>query len=190
MKIGILAIQGSIVEHKNMLEGLGVETVLVKKPEHLEIIDGIILPGGESTTFFTILENRLLFDALREKLVNGLPAMGTCAGLILLSSRIENHPDQKTLKVLDITVSRNAYGRQRESFSTYVKIPVIGDREYECIFIRAPQIVEIGRNVKVHATFNDKPIFVEENNILGLTFHPELTDDPRIHEYFLKRCSS
>ncbi|MGB9767404.1 MULTISPECIES: pyridoxal 5'-phosphate synthase glutaminase subunit PdxT [Dictyoglomus] len=189
MRIGILAIQGSVVEHEKMLKRLEVETVLVKKPEHLDIINGIILPGGESTTFFTVLENRLLFDVLREKLANGLPAMGTCAGLILLANRIENHPDQKTLKVLDITVSRNAYGRQRESFSTYIKIPILGEKEFECVFIRAPQIVEIGKNVKVHATFENKPIFVEEGNILGLTFHPELTDDLRIHEYFLKRCS-
>lgn len=188
MRVGILAIQGSIVEHRKMLDKLGVETLLVKKSEDLDKIDGIILPGGESTTFLTILENRHLFDALRNKIMNGLPAMGTCAGLILLAQDIENHPEQKTLKVLDITVSRNAYGRQRESFTTYLNIPLIGEREFECVFIRAPQIIRVGGNVKVHASFEGKPVFVEERNVLGLTFHPELTEDVRIHEYFLKRC--
>lgn len=188
MRIGILAIQGSIVEHKKMLDKLTVETVLVKKAEDLEKIEGIILPGGESTTFLTILENRYLFDSLKDKILNGLPVMGTCAGLILLAKEIENHPEQKSLKVLDITVSRNAYGRQRESFTTYLDISLLGEKVFECVFIRAPQIVKVGNNVRIHATFEGKPVFVEENNILGLTFHPELTEDTRIHEYFLKRC--
>ncbi|MFN3699109.1 MAG: pyridoxal 5'-phosphate synthase glutaminase subunit PdxT [Dictyoglomus sp.] len=188
MKIGILAIQGSIIEHKKMLEKLKVEPVLVKKPEDIDYIEGIILPGGESTTFLTILENRSLFTKLQRRLKEGLPAMGTCAGLILLAKEIENHPEQKSLGILDVIVSRNAYGRQRESFTTSLKIPVLGEKEFECVFIRAPQIVKVGNDVKVQATFDEKPIFVEEKNIIGLTFHPELTEDTRIHEYFLKRC--
>jgi 5'-phosphate synthase pdxT subunit len=188
MRIGILSIQGSIVEHKNMLKKLDVDTILVKKPEDLDKIDGIIIPGGESTTFLTVLENTGLFKKLQDALKNGLPAMGTCAGLILLAKRIENHPHQKTLGVLDITVSRNAYGRQRESFTTYLDIPTIGDKPFEAVFIRAPQILDVGKDVRVLGVFMEKPVFVEEKNVLGLTFHPELTDDTRIHEYFLKRC--
>jgi len=189
MKVGILAIQGSVEEHKKSLERLNVESVLVKKAKDLDFIDGLILPGGESTTFFTILKNMDMFDYLGEKIRNGLPIMATCAGLIILAKHIENHPEQETLGVLDITISRNAYGRQRESFVTYLNIPILGDAPFESVFIRAPQILSVGEKVKVHATFNEKPVFVEEGNILGLTFHPELTEDLRIHKYFIQKIS-
>ncbi len=189
MRIGVLAIQGSVIEHKEMLNRLGVESILVKRPEELDRVDGLILPGGESTTFLKILEGRGLFKRLREKIQRGLPVLATCAGVILLAKDIENYPEQKTLGVLDITVSRNAYGSQRESFVTYIDIPVIGEDRFEAIFIRAPQIRRVGEGVKVHSHFDGNPVFVEKDNIIGLTFHPELTEDIRIHKYFIKRCT-
>jgi len=189
MRIGVLAIQGSVLEHKEMLDRLGVESILVKRPEELDRIDGLILPGGESTTFLKILEGRGLFERLMEKIQRGLPVLATCAGVILLAKDIENYPEQKTLGVLDITVSRNAYGSQRESFVTYIDIPVIGEDRFEAIFIRAPQIKRVGEGVKVHSYFDDNPVFVEKTNIIGLTFHPELTEDIRIHKYFVKMCA-
>ncbi len=188
MRIGILAVQGSIIEHKKMLEKIGAETLLVKKEEDLKRINGIVLPGGESTTFITVLTNLGIFEKIKEKIFDGLPVLATCAGLIFIAKRVENYPEQKTLGALDVTISRNAYGRQKESFSTYLDIPVLGDAPFEAIFIRAPQISDVGKNVKIHASFNGKPVFVEENNIIALTFHPELTEDTRIHEYFLTRC--
>jgi 5'-phosphate synthase pdxT subunit len=189
MRIGVLAIQGSVLEHKEMLDRLGVESILVKRPEELDRIDGLILPGGESTTFLKILEGRGLFERLMEKIQRGLPVLATCAGVILLAKDIENYPEQKTLGVLDITVSRNAYGSQRESFITYIDIPVIGEDRFEAIFIRAPQIKRVGEGVKVHSYFDGNPVFVEKANIIGLTFHPELTEDIRIHKYFVKMCA-
>lgn len=185
MKIGILALQGSVEEHKAILEKLEIENILVKKAKDLDIIDGLIIPGGESTTFSHILKTMEIFEYLREKIKSGLPVLSTCAGLILLAKHIENYPHQNSLDILDITVSRNAYGRQRESFITYLSIPVLGDEPYEAVFIRAPQITRVGEKIRVHAVFQEKPVFVEEKNILGLTFHPELTDDLRIHRYFL-----
>ncbi|MGC8971655.1 MAG: pyridoxal 5'-phosphate synthase glutaminase subunit PdxT [bacterium] len=187
MKIGILAIQGSIAEHKEMFDRLGVETILVKKPNEIDKIDGLILPGGESTTFLKVLENRGLFEKLREKIFQGLPILATCAGIIILAKDIENYPEQKTLGVLDITVSRNAYGRQKESFITYIDIPILGNDNFEAIFIRAPQIKRVGEEIKVHAYFDGNPVFIEKDNLLGLTFHPELTEDARIHKYFITK---
>lgn len=187
MKIGILALQGSVEEHKGILEKLGVENILIKKAKDLDIIDGLIIPGGESTTFMHILKTMEISEYLKEKIEKGLPILSTCAGLIILAKQIENYPSQNSLCVLDISVSRNAYGRQRESFVTYIPIPILGDEPFEAVFIRAPKIIKVGEKVKVHAVFQNNPVFVEEGNILGLTFHPELTNDLRIHKYFLKK---
>ncbi|MCX7846382.1 MAG: pyridoxal 5'-phosphate synthase glutaminase subunit PdxT, partial [Dictyoglomaceae bacterium] len=137
MRIGILALQGSVEEHKSILENLGIENRLVKKTKDLDTIDGLIMPGGESTTFMHILKTMEVFDYLKEKIEEGLPILSTCAGLIILAKGIENYPDQNSLNILDITVSRNAYGRQRESFITYLSIPILGDEPFEAVFIRA-----------------------------------------------------
>lgn len=187
MKIGILALQGSVEEHKEILEKLEIESVLVKKAKDLDIIDGLILPGGESTTFIHLLKTMDIFEYLKEKIKKSLPVLSTCAGLIILAKEIENYPNQNSLDILNINISRNAYGRQRESFITYLSIPVLGDKPYEAVFIRAPKIIKTGEGVKIHAIFQDSPVFVEEGNILGLTFHPELTNDLRIHKYFLSK---
>ncbi|ACB08819.1 MULTISPECIES: pyridoxal 5'-phosphate synthase glutaminase subunit PdxT [unclassified Thermotoga] len=185
MKIGVLGVQGDVREHVEALHKLGVETLIVKLPEQLDMVDGLILPGGESTTMIRILKEMDMDEKLVERINNGLPVFATCAGVILLAKRIENYSQEK-LGVLDITVERNAYGRQVESFETFVEIPAVGKDPFRAIFIRAPRIVETGKNVEILATYDYDPVLVKEGNILACTFHPELTDDLRLHRYFLE----
>ena len=182
MRIGILAIQGDVQEHESILKELEVETVHVKLPSELEKTDGLIIPGGESTTFRKILLKSGLFDAILEY---DKPIMGTCAGLIVMSSEIVNEEGNiHTLKKLNISVERNAYGRQRESFIADVKYEFDGERKVA--FIRAPRIVSIGEGVEVIAKLNDEIVGVRQGKNMGLTFHPEITGDTTAHEYFLK----
>ena len=183
MKIGVLALQGDFDAHRRRLEELGAEVVLVKKPEQLDAIDGLIIPGGESGTFLKLLgEDGLakLKDFVRVK-----PTFGTCAGCILLAAEVEN-PKQTGLGALDITVRRNAYGRQIDSSireGRFLGEPV------EMVFIRAPKIERTGKDVEVIATEGSGedqiPVLVRKGNTLAATFHPELSDDRRIHQYFL-----
>jgi len=183
MKIGVLALQGDFDAHRRRLEELGAEVVLVKKPEQLDTIDGLIIPGGESGTFLKLLgEDGLakLKDFVRVK-----PTFGTCAGCILLAAEVEN-PKQAGLGALDITVRRNAYGRQIDSSireGRFLGEPV------EMVFIRAPKIERTGKDVEVIATEGSGedqiPVLVRKGNTLAATFHPELSDDRRIHQYFL-----
>jgi 5'-phosphate synthase pdxT subunit len=183
MKIGVLALQGDFDAHRRRLEELGAEVVLVKKPEQLDAIDGLIIPGGESGTFLKLLgEDGLakLKDFVRVK-----PTFGTCAGCILLAAEVEN-PKQAGLGALDITVRRNAYGRQIDSSireGRFLGEPV------EMVFIRAPKIERTGKDVEVIATEGSGedqiPVLVRKGNTLAATFHPELSDDRRIHQYFL-----
>jgi 5'-phosphate synthase pdxT subunit len=179
MKIGVLALQGDFDAHRRRLEELGAEVVLVKKPEQLDEIDGLIIPGGESGTFLKLLgENGFakLKDFVSEK-----PSFGTCAGCILLATDIEN-PKQAGLGALDITVRRNAYGRQIDSSireGQFLHEPI------EMVFIRAPKIERTGNGVEVIATEGKDPVLVRSGKTLASTFHPELSDDPRIHRYFL-----
>ncbi len=181
MKIGVLALQGDFDAHRHRLEELGAEVVLVKKPEQLDDIDGLVIPGGESSTFLKLLgENGL------EKLknfVHAKPAFGTCAGCILLATDVEN-PKQAGLGALDITVRRNAYGRQIDSAireGRFLNDPI------EMVFIRAPKIERVGKGVEVIATEgkDNVPVLVRKGKTLAATFHPELSDDRRIHQYFL-----
>jgi 5'-phosphate synthase pdxT subunit len=185
MKIGVLGVQGDVREHVETLHKLGVETLIVKLPEQLDMVDGLILPGGESTTMVRILKEMDMVEKLVERINEGLPVFATCAGVILLAKRIENYSQEK-LGVLDITVERNAYGRQVESFETFVEIPAVGKDPFRAIFIRAPRIVETGKNVEILATYDYDPVLVKEEKILACTFHPELTDDLRLHRYFLE----
>jgi len=177
--IGVLALQGDFDAHRRRLEELGAKVVLVKKPEDLDRIDGLIIPGGESSTLL-----KLLGDAGFEKLkrfVETKPAFGTCAGAILLAAKVEN-PPQASLGALDITVRRNAYGRQLDSSIREGKFQ---DQATEMVFIRAPKIERIGEGVEVIATEGHDPVLVRQGKTLAATFHPELSDDPRIHQYFL-----
>ncbi|ACM22377.1 pyridoxal 5'-phosphate synthase glutaminase subunit PdxT [Thermotoga neapolitana] len=185
MKIGVLGVQGDVREHVEALHKLGVETLIVKLPEHLDMVDGLILPGGESTTMIRILKEMNMDEKLVEKINDGLPVFATCAGVILLAKRINNYKQEK-LGVLDVTVERNAYGRQVESFETFIEIPAIGKDPFRAIFIRAPRIVETGRSVEILAYHEGDPVLVKEGKILASTFHPELTDDLRLHRYFLE----
>lgn len=179
MKIGVLALQGDFDAHRRRLEELGAEVVLVRKPEQLEEIDGLVIPGGESSTFL-----RLLGDAGFEKLkefVRVKPTFGTCAGAILLAKDVEN-PPQQGLGAIDIAVRRNAYGRQLESS---IREGKFGDAPVEMVFIRAPKISRIGPGVKVLATEGSDPVVVQQGRVMAATFHPELSEDSRVHRAFL-----
>ncbi|MBT1248412.1 MULTISPECIES: pyridoxal 5'-phosphate synthase glutaminase subunit PdxT [unclassified Thermosipho (in: thermotogales)] len=183
MKIGVSGIQGDFREHKQMLERLGVEVLIVRKPEDLDEVDGLVIPGGESTTMIKIMRMVNLYEKLRERISNGFPVFGTCAGMILLSKEVVNFK-QDSLKVIDIKVERNAYGRQVDSFETEIEIKGF-KRPYKAVFIRAPKVVDYGNNVEVLSTYENSPILLRQKNVLVASFHPELTDDTRVHEYFL-----
>jgi len=186
LKIGVLGIQGDIQEHLRMIEKTGNEPLWVKSTSELAEVSGLIMPGGESTTMIRLMKKYELWDALREAIVSGLPVYATCAGMILLSREIINYPEQETLGVLNVAVERNGYGRQVASFETDLKIPVIGATPFRAIFIRAPIIEKYGESVEVLSTYKEKPVLVKQGKILASSFHPELTDDLRIHEYFVK----
>lgn len=185
MTIGVLAIQGAFREHIQMIETLGAKTKLIKKTSDLEGIQGLILPGGESTAMSKQLIESGLMESLQLKIKNGLPTMGTCAGLILLAKSIEND-SLPTLGAMNIHVKRNAYGRQLGSFTTHACIPQISTQPLELTFIRAPYIQHVGEGVEVLYTHDHKIVAAKEKNMLALAFHPELTTDLQIHAYFLK----
>jgi 5'-phosphate synthase pdxT subunit len=189
MKIGVLALQGDFDAHRRRLEELGAEVVLVKKPEQLDEIDGLVIPGGESGTFLKLLGDAG-FDKLKQ-FVHAKPTFGTCAGAILLAADVEN-PAQKGLGALDIRIRRNAYGRQIDSSIREGRL--ISDRSagekpgaspMEMVFIRAPKIEHVGEGVEVIATEGSDPVVVRQGRVMAATFHPELSDDPRIHQAFL-----
>lgn len=183
MKIGVLAIQGDYEAHKAVLERLGAEVILVRKPEQLDAIDAIVIPGGESSTFLNFLTERGFLDKLRD-FVSSKPAFGTCAGAILLAKHVEN-PPQISLGALDIRIRRNAYGRQIDSSIREEKTR-LGDKPLEMVFIRAPQIVDAGKDVEVLAREGGNPVLVRQGKVMACTFHPELSQDTRVHEEFLK----
>ena len=183
MKIGVLAIQGDFDAHRRRLEQLGAEVVLVKKPEQLDAVDALVIPGGESTTFLKFLEKGGFLDKLRE-FVRAKPAFGTCAGAILLASEVED-PPQTSLGALDISVRRNAYGRQVDSFIGEGETQLPGG-PLEMVFIRAPKIERVGPKVEVLAREKSDPVLVRQGKIMAATFHPELSEDTRVHAEFLK----
>ncbi len=187
MKIGVVTIQGDFAEHFAVLQKLGVEGVRVRLPRDLEGVHGVIIPGGESTTLGLVGTRYGLFEALREKILSGLPAFGTCAGAIVMAKTIWGS-DQPTLGVLDIVIQRNAYGRQRDSFEADIFVPRLGEVPVRGVFIRAPIIESVGDKVEVLAELDGKPVFVQQGHILATTFHPELTDDVRVHRYFVRLC--
>ncbi len=189
MKIGVLALQGAYIEHAAVLRRIGVDAIEVRLPEHLNQIEGLIVPGGESTTILKLMHIYGLFQPLKEKIHSGFPVLGTCAGMICLAKKVFNSQESllEPLAVMDIEVKRNAFGRQVDSFETDLAIPVVGERPYHAIFIRAPLIAGVNRQVKVLARLPDGVIVAaQERNMLVSSFHPELTDDFRFHKYFLK----
>jgi 5'-phosphate synthase pdxT subunit len=190
MKIGVLALQGAFREHEEVLGSLGIPAVEVRQPEDLHGCDGLILPGGETTTQRKLAHSYGLWDPLAILGRQGIPILATCAGLILLAKRIDGEPDS-SLALLDLDVRRNAYGRQVFSFETLLAVPRFAVASgppdpFRAIFIRAPRIVRVGRDVSVLASHEGEPVAVEQGNILGLSFHPELTGDNRFHTYFLE----
>ncbi|MDR2383237.1 MAG: pyridoxal 5'-phosphate synthase glutaminase subunit PdxT [Prevotellaceae bacterium] len=186
MKIGILALQGAVREHREMLRRLEVETVDVLNPCDLEGIDGLILPGGESTTVGKLLVRYNLLSPIVELGHKGLPIFGVCTGLILLSKHIRNS-EQHRLGLMDTYVERNAFGRQLASFEADMTVPALGASPFHTVFIRAPYIDKVGDRSKILLSYQDKIIFAEQDNLLAAAFHPELTNDTRVHEYFLNK---
>ncbi|MBI2866673.1 MAG: pyridoxal 5'-phosphate synthase glutaminase subunit PdxT [Chloroflexi bacterium] len=185
-RVGVLAMQGAFAEHAAVLRSLGAEASLVRLPEHLSGLDGLIIPGGESTTIGRLTELWGLEGPIRDMASRGLPIMGTCAGLILLSKRASTVEKQPPLALLDVEVKRNAYGRQVDSFETELSIPALGQEPFPAVFIRAPVIEAVGSPVEALARLDSgSPVAVRQGNVLGTTFHPELTEDSRLHAYFL-----
>ena len=184
MKIGILAVQGDFAAHAAMLHDLGVETVEVRTPADMQGCDGLILPGGESTTQLQFLQEEGLAETIKRFARDGHPVFGTCAGAILLATHVQN-PAQDSLKLLDMTVLRNAYGRQLAS-DVFTGKSKLKDGPLEMVFIRGPVIDRVGPGVEILATHQGKPAIVQKGNLLAASFHPELTADTTVHEYFLK----
>jgi pyridoxal 5'-phosphate synthase pdxT subunit len=192
VRIGVLDLQGDVREHVAALADVGAGARLVKRPSDLEGIDGLILPGGESTTLSMLLESTGLFEAIALRLSSGaLPVLGTCAGLVLVSGEIlDGRPDQRTFGVLDAVVRRNGYGRQARSFEGEVVLGRGEERPLPAVFIRAPLVVSVGEEVEVLGTLDDVPVLVRQGLVLASVFHPELTPDRRVHRAFVEMCRS
>ncbi len=182
-KVGVLALQGAVREHMQIMEQLGVEPIAVKTKEQLEGISGLIIPGGESTAIGKLLRQYDLRGPILDLHAEGKPIMGTCAGLILIAKHIQEN-DEAHLPLLDVTVQRNAFGRQVDSFEADLPIKGVAE-DFQAVFIRAPLITRVGEEVEVLSTVRDQVVAVKQNNLLGISFHPELTEDTRFHAYFL-----
>ncbi len=184
--VGVLAIQGDFAEHRHAIEQAGARSIEIRHLSDLDGIDALIIPGGESTTInkFDDSFGGKVFDTINAYARGGMPIYGTCMGSIVLASKIEGM-EQRSMGLMNITVRRNAYGPQKKSFETLLDIKELGAEPYPAVFIRAPQIIATGDNVTVMATINDTIAMARQGNLLVTTFHPEITDDLRVHEYFL-----
>lgn len=185
MKIGVLALQGAVSEHLDMLKACGVEGVGVRAPEEFAGLEGLIIPGGESTTIGRLIEKRGLKGPIAELRDKGMPIMGTCAGLVLLGREVAGCPGQQLLGHMDTVVVRNGFGRQRESFETDMAMPFLGKEPFRGVFIRAPYIARFGEGVEVLGSMEGRVIAARQGRGLAVAFHPELTGDLRLHQYFL-----
>jgi pyridoxal 5'-phosphate synthase pdxT subunit len=186
VKVGVLALQGASARHATMLSRLGVESVPCRLPADLDDVEGVVLPGGESTTMSMLLESSGLFEPLADRLAAGMPAFGTCAGMILLGTEIlDGRDDQRCLRAIDIAVRRNAFGRQVDSFESDLDVSGLEGEPLHAVFIRAPVVEGVGDGVEVLATVDGQPVLCRQGRILVAAFHPELGDDPRLHELFL-----
>lgn len=187
-RVGVLALQGGVAEHVAAFERAGAEAIPVKNRAELERVDGLIIPGGESTTTMLLMARFAMAEPIKERVHAGMPIWGTCMGMIVAAHAVADL-EQPTLDLLDITVRRNAFGRQNESAQVALSIPALGAEPFPAIFIRAPWIERIGASVELLAERNGHGVMVREGNRLGTSFHPELTDDLRIHQYFLQMLS-
>ena len=190
MRIGILALQGDFAEHIAVLRRLGAETVEVRLPEQLPGLDGLIIPGGESTTIARLMREWRLLEPVRRQAREGMAVWGTCAGAILLAERTPDL-DREGLALMDITVERNAFGRQVDSFEVDLSVPALGPQPFHAVFIRAPRISAVGRGAEAIASLADGTVVAaQQGALLATAFHPELTDDTRFHEYFLRLAAN
>ena len=184
VKIGVLGLQGAVFEHAKALEASGATTVVVKRVEQLNEIDGLVMPGGESTTMRRLIDKYGFLEPLKAFAEEGKPIFGTCAGLILLANQIEGQ-DNIHLGLMDMKVMRNAFGRQRESFESELMIEGVGD-DFVGVFIRAPYILEVGEEVEILSKYEEKIVAARQGHLLTCAFHPELADDPRFHGLFVE----
>lgn len=184
VRVGVLGLQGAVREHVQAIEATGQKAVIIKEPEQLELVDGLIIPGGESTTMRKLIDEYGFMPALRAFAESKKPMFGTCAGLILLAKSIEGY-DQPHIGVMDASVARNSFGRQRDSFEVSLDMVDIGD-DFPAVFIRAPHILEVGPDVTVLAKHNGRIVAARDGQYLGCSFHPELTEDHRITHYFVE----
>ena len=183
MQVGVLALQGAFAAHSDCLTSIGVQSVEVRTPEQLSSVDALLMPGGESSTMSQLLESSGLFDSIAIRIKDGMPVFGTCAGMILLASEIlDGRSDQRNFSAIDISVRRNAFGRQVDSFESTISTDV-GD--FQGVFIRAPRIERVGADVQVLGSIANEPVLVRQGNVLAASFHPELSNDARLHEYFV-----
>ncbi|HXA27455.1 MAG TPA: pyridoxal 5'-phosphate synthase glutaminase subunit PdxT [Candidatus Angelobacter sp.] len=189
--VGVLALQGDVREHRQAFERCGVPTREVRFPADLDSIDGLAMPGGESTTMSRLLRVFGLEEPLRRRLAEGMGCFATCAGMILLSTRIlDGRADQLAFGALDVDVRRNGYGRQVDSFETELSIPTIGEQPFNAVFIRAPLVERTGRSVDILASVDGRPVAIAQGPHVALGFHPEMTDDDRLHRFFLDRLAA
>jgi 5'-phosphate synthase pdxT subunit len=187
MKVGVLALQGAFREHREVLDALGVESTELRVPEDLGALDAVILPGGESTTMNRLLDTSGVREPLAAALADGLPAFGTCAGLILLATDVlDGRPDQRPFGVLDLAVRRNGYGRQRDSFEAALDVRDLAGGPFPGVFIRAPVVEACGADIEVLARHDGVPVLVRRGPVWASAFHPELSGDLRLHQRFLE----
>lgn len=186
VRVGVLAVQGAFIEHSHALERVGLQSVEVRLPEQLDHIDGLIIPGGESTTIVQLIDIYKFRDPLKSKSKNGFPIWGTCAGMIVMASQLtDKRPDP--LKLMDIVVTRNAFGRQVDSFEADINVVGMNDGPFTAVFIRAPIVAKVGRDVEILSQLdNGNAVAVRQKNLLATAFHPELTTDSRMHLLFAK----
>ena len=186
-KVGVLALQGAVGLHAEALRDLGAEPVLVRTPEQLAGVDALVVPGGESTTISMLLESSGLAGAVAERLADGMPAFGTCAGMILLATEVlDGRPDQRSYGAIDVSVRRNAFGRQVDSFETDLDVAGLDGGPFHAVFIRAPVVERVGPDVEVLASVDGRPVLARQGAVFVSAFHPELTPDLRLHERFLE----
>jgi len=188
-KVGVLALQGDVAEHVTALLAVGAHPVEVRVPEDMAGLDALVFPGGESTTMSRLLESSGLFDALAERLAAGMPAFGTCAGMILLATEVvDGRPDQRSFGAIDLAVRRNGYGRQVDSFERALPVSALAGGPLDAVFIRAPVVERVGRGVEVLAAVDGSPVLCRQGSVLVAAFHPELSGDLRLHQLFVGEC--